>query len=194
MKNLTTHFTNITKGVSDSRSILQGISYNKEAGVMASTDSHRLLYFKSEQIPATYVQNPLTLNFLDGHYPDVTRLLSLSGNNVQFDPKDITPQLIALLKAMKTDVIEIKIQADLLSFHKEHEGSFFSIGLQTTAPENEIIAANAKYVLQGLQLVTDAYKYHTKEDITLNYSSPVRPFTFRTSSYDYLITPVRRSY
>ena len=194
MKNLTTHFTNITKGVSDSRPILQGIQYNKESGYIVATDSHRLLYFKSEQIPATYIQNPLTLEFLDGHYPDVTRLLSLSGNNVQFDPKDITTQLIALLKAMKTDIIEIKIQADLLSFHKEHEGSFFTIGLQTTATENEIIAVNAKYLLQGLQLVTDAYKHHTKEDVTFNYTSPVSPFTFRTSCYDYLITTIRRNY
>ena len=193
MKNLTTHFTNITKGVSDSRPILQGISYNKEAGVMAVTDSHRLLYFKSEQIPATYVQNPLTLEFLDGHYPDVTRLLSTTGNNVLFDPKDITPQFIALLKAMKTDVIEIKIQADLLSFHKEHEGSFFTIGLQTPAPENEVIRANAKYVLQAIQFVKDAEKYLTRENITLNYSTSVRPFTFKTECYEYLLTPVRRS-
>ena len=192
MKNLTTHFTNITKGVSDSRPILQGIQYNKESGYIAATDSHRMLYFKSEQIPATYVQNPLTLEFLDGHYPNVTRLLSTSGNNVQFDPKDITPQFIALLKAMKTDVIEIKIQSDILSFHKEHEGAFFNIGLQNTAPENEVIAANAKYVLQAIQFVADAYKYQTKEDITFNYASPVRPFTFRTSCYDYLTTPVRR--
>ena len=193
MKNLTTHFTNITKGVSDSRPILQGITYNKEAGVMAATDSHRLLYFKSEQIPATYVQNPLTLEFLDGHYPDVTRLLSTAGNNVLFDPRDITPQFIALLKAMKTDVIEIKIQADLLSFHKEHEGSFFNIGLQNTAPENEVIAANAKYVLQAVQFVFDAYKFHTKETVTFNYTTCLRPFTFRTSCYDYLTTPIHRS-
>lgn len=193
MKNLTTHFTNITKGVSDSRPILQGIQYNKEGGFLAATDSHRLLYFKSEQIPATFVQNPLTLEFLDGHYPDITRLLPNGVNKVLFDPKDITPQFIAFLKAMKTDIIEIKIQADLLSFHKEHEGSFFSIGLQNTAPENEIIAANAKYVLQAIQFVKDAEKYHTREHVTLNYSSCVRPFTFRTESYQYLTTPIRRS-
>ena len=193
MKNLTTHFTNITKGVSDSRPILQGINYNKEAGVMAATDSHRLLYFKNEQIPATYVQNPLTLEFLDGHYPDVTRLLPNGGNNVLFDPKDVTPQFIAFLKAMKTDIIEIKIQADILSFHKEHEGSFFSIGLQNTAPENEIIAANAKYVLQAIQFVKDAEKYHTREHVILNYSTSERPFTFRTECYEYLITPIRRN-
>jgi len=193
MKNLTTHFTNITKGVSDSRPILQGITYNKESGFMAANDSHRMLYFKSEQIPATYVQNPLTLEFLDGHYPDVTRLLSTTGNNVLFDPRDITPQFIALLKAMKNDVIEIKIQSNLLSFHKEHEGSFFSIGLENTATENEVIAANAKYVLQAIQFVADAYKFHTKESVTFNYTTCLRPFTFRTSCYDYLTTPIRRS-
>ena len=64
MKNLIAHFTNITKNVSESRPILQGIQYNKEGGFIAATDSHRLLYYKSEMIPSSYVQHPLTLSFL----------------------------------------------------------------------------------------------------------------------------------
>ena len=78
MKNLIAHFTNISKQVSESRPILQGIQYNKEGGFIAATDSHRLLYYKSEMIPSSYVQHPLTLSFLDGHYPDGYSFLTKS--------------------------------------------------------------------------------------------------------------------
>ena len=60
MKNLTTHFTNITKGSNPGRPILQGISYNKEQKHIVATDSHRMLYIHTDT-PATYVQNPLAL-------------------------------------------------------------------------------------------------------------------------------------
>ena len=193
MKNLTTHFTNITKGVSDSRPILQGISYNQEAKHIAATDSHRLLLIKTDT-PATYVQNPLSLSFLEGHYPDVARLIPSGGFNIQINPADINTGMIALLKAMKEEVTELHITDHKLSIHKEKQGALVTFDLSTKAEQPEIIAANAKYICQALQFVKDAYKYHTKEDITFNYTSPVRPFTFRTSCYDYLITPIRRNH
>ena len=191
MKNLTTHFTNITKGVSDSRPILQGISYNQEAKHIAATDSHRLLLIKTDT-PATYVQNPLTLEFLEGHYPDITRLIPSGGFNIQINPADIDTSMIALLKAMKEEVIELHITDYKLTVNKEQQGALVTFDLNTKAEQPEIIAANAKYICQALQFAKDAYKDFTKEDITFNYTSPIRPFTFRTTCYDYLITPVRR--
>ena len=193
MKNLTTHFTNITKGVSDSRPILQGISYNKEQKHIVATDSYRLLYIHTDT-PATYVQNPLTLEFLEGTYPDVTRLIPKEGQEVYFDAGHIEAGMIAILKGMKDEVIEIHVTDFTLSIHKEHQGALISLKLTNQAPQNEIIASNAKYVCQALSFAKDAYKDFTKEDITFNYASPVRPFTFRTTCYDYLITPIRRNH
>ena len=193
MKNLTTHFTNITKGVSDSRPILQGIIYNKEKKYIAATDSHRMLYIHTDT-PATYVQNPLTLEFLEGTYPDVTRLIPKEGQEVTFKAEQIEAGMIAILKAMKEEIIEIRITDYTLSINKEHQGALISLKLTNQAPQNEIIAANAKYICQALQFAKDAYKDFTKEDITFNYASPVRPFIFRTTCYDYLITPVRRNH
>ena len=193
MKNLTTHFTNITKGGSNSRPILQGISYNQEAKHIAATDSHRLLIIKTDT-PATYVQNPLSLSFLEGHYPDVTRLIPSGGFNIQINPADIDTSMIALLKAMKDEVIELHITDHKLTINKEHQGALVTFDLTTKSEQTEIIAANAKYICQALQFAKDAYKDFTKEDITFNYTSPVRPFTFRTSCYDYLITPIRRNH
>ena len=192
MKNLTTHLSNITKGVSESHPILQGISYNQEAKHIAATDSHRLLLIKTDT-PATYVQNPLSLSFLEGHYPDVTRLIPNGGFNIQINPADIDTSMIALLKAMKEEVIEIHITDHKLSIHKEKQGALVTFDLSTKAEQPEIIATNAKYICQALQFVKDAFKDFTKEDVTFNYTSPVRPFTFKTSCYDYLITPIRRS-
>ena len=191
MKNLTTHFTNITKGSNPGRPILQGISYNKEQKYIAATDSHRMLYIHTDT-PATYVQNPLTLEFLEGTYPDVTRLIPKEGQEVYFDAGHIEAGMIAILKAMKEEVIEIHVTDFTLSIHKEHQGALISFKLTNQAPQNEIIAANAKYVCQALSFVKDAYKDFTKEVITFKYTSPVRPFTFHTECYDYLITPVRR--
>ena len=192
MKNLTTHFTNITKGSNPGCPILQGISYNKEQKHIVATDSHRLLLIKTDT-PATYVQNPLTLEFLEGNYPDVTRLIPKEGQEVYFDAGHIEAGMIAILKAMKEEVIEIHVTDFTLSIHKEHQGALISFKLTNQAPQNEIIAANAKYVWQALSFVKDAYKDFTKEVITFKYTSSVRPFTFHTECYDYLTTPVRRS-
>jgi DNA polymerase III sliding clamp (beta) subunit (PCNA family) len=193
MKNLTTHFTNITKGASKGRPILQGISYNAAEKTVSATDSHRMLYMKEMRVAATYVQNPLTLEILIGNYPDTKRLLSREGQNVTFDASDIDTKVINLLKAMKSEVIDIKVAEGKLSLHKENEGAFISIKVTSKIKQAETIAANAKYVLQALQFVKDAYNELTKEEVTFNYKSPVNPFTFRTTCYDYLITPVRRN-
>ena len=145
-------------------------------------------------MPATYVQNPLSLSFLDGHYPDVARLIPSGGFNIQINPADIDTSMIALLKAMKEEVIELHITDNKFTINKEHQGALVTFDLTTKAEQPEVIAANAKYICQALQFAKDAYKDFTKEDISLNYTSPIRPFTFRTTCYDYLITPVRRSY
>ena len=192
MKNLTTHFTNITKGIKDSRPILQSIFYNSTDNSMSATDSHRLLQVKVGPVPVTYIQDPNTLEFLEGTYPDVTRLIPKEGQEVYFDAGHIEAGMIAILKAMKDEVIEIHVTNFTLSIHKEHQGALISFKLTNQAPQNEIIAANAKYVWQALSFVKDAYKDFTKEVITFKYTSTVRPFTFRTTCYDYLITPVRR--
>ena len=140
------------------------------------------------------MQNPLSLSFLDGHYPDVARLIPSGGFNIQINPADIDTSMIALLKAMKEEVIELHITDYKFTINKEHQGVLVTFDLTTKSEQTEIIAANAKYICQALQFAKDAYKDFTKEDITFNYTSPIRPFTFRTTCYDYLITPIRRNH
>lgn len=193
MKNLTTHFTNITKGIKDSRPILQGISYNAADNSMTVTDSHRLLQVKIGPVPATYTQDPTTLEFLEGTYPDVSRLVPQINEYQTIRPNTIEKTLLPMLKVLKEETILLSIKDKQVSILQENNskiGDFYLDGY----PEDQIIACNAKYLLQALAFVIDCDKLGlTREPVIFNYTTPVRPFLFATSCYTYLITPIRRS-
>ena len=193
MKNLTTHFTNITKGIKDSRPILQGISYNAADNSMSATDSHRLLQVKVGTVPATYIQDPTTLEFLEGTYPDVTRLFPQINEYQTIRPNTIEKTLLPMLKVLKEETILLSIKDKQVSILQENNskiGDFYLDGY----PEDQIITCNAKYLLQALAFVIDCDKFGlTREPVIFNYSTPVRPFLFATSCYTYLIKPIRRS-
>jgi hypothetical protein len=193
MKNLTTHFTNITKGSNPGRPILQGISYNAADNSMSATDSHRLLQVKVGHVPATYIQDPTTLEFLEGTYPNVTRLVPQINENITITPNTIEKTLLPMLKVLKEETILLSIKDKQVSILQENNskiGDFYLDGY----PEDQIIACNAKYLLQALAFVIDCDKFGlTREPVIFNYSTPVRPFLFATSCYTYLITPIRRS-
>ena len=193
MKNLTNHFTNITKGIKDSRPILQGISYNAADNSMSATDSHRLLQVKVGTVPATYIQDPTTLEFLEGTYPDVSRLTPQINEHITIRPNTIEKTLLPMLKVLKEETIVLSIKDKQVIIQQENGskiGDFYLDGY----PEDQTIACNAKYLLQALAFVIDCDKFGlTREPVIFNYSTPVRPFLFATSCYTYLITPIRRS-
>ena len=192
MKNLTTHFTNITKGIKDSRPILQGIFYNAADNSMSATDSHRLLQVKVGPVPTTYIQDPTTLEFLEGTYPDVTRLFPQINEKITIRPNTIEKTLPPMLKVLKEETILLSIKDKQVSILQENNskiGDFYLDGY----PEDQIIACNAKYLLQAIAFIIDCDKFGlTREPVIFNYSTPVRPFVFATSCYTYLITPIRK--
>ena len=193
MKNLTTHFTNITKGIKDSRPILQGIFYNATDNSMSATDSHRLLQVKVGTVPATYIQDPTTLEFLEGTYPNVSRLVPQINENITIRPNTIEKTLLPMLKVLKEETIVLSIKDKQVTIEQENGskiGDFYLDGY----PEDQIIACNAKYLQQAIAFVIDCNKFGlTREPVIFNYSTPVRPFLFATSCYTYLITPIHRS-
>ena len=193
MKNLTTHFTNITKGRKDSRPILQGIFYNATDNSMSATDSHRLLQVKVGTVPATYIQDPTTLEFLEGTYPNVSGLIPQLNENITIRPNSIEKTLLPMLKVLKEETIVLFIKDKQVVIQQENGskiGDFFLDGY----PEDQTISCNAKYLQQALAFVIDCDKFGlTREPVIFNYSTPVRPFLFATSCYTYLLTPIRRS-
>ena len=193
MKNLTNHFTNIAKGIKDSRPLLKGIHYNAADNSMTVTDSHRLLQVKIGPVPATYTQDPNTLEFIEGEYPTVDRLIPQINEHITIRPNTIEKTLLPMLKVLKEETIVLSIKDKQVIIQQENGskiGDFYLDGY----PEDQIIACNAKYLQQAIAFIIDCDKFGlTREPVIFNYSTPVRPFLFATSCYTYLLTPIRRS-
>ena len=193
MKNLSKHFTAITEQKHNTRPLLKGIHYNAADNSMTVTDGHRLLQVKIGPVPATYTQDPTTLEFIDGEYPTVDRLIPQINEHITIQSKTIEKTLIPMLKVLKEETILLVIKDKQVIIQQENGskiGDFYLDGY----PEDQIIACNAKYLQQALSFVIDCDKFGlTREPVIFNYSTPVRPFLFATSCYTYLLTPIRRS-
>ena len=193
MKNLTKHFTAITDQKHITRPLLKGIHYNAADNSMSATDSHRILQLNIGPVPATYTQDPTTLEFLEGTYPDVSRLIPQINEHLTIRPNTIEKTLLPMLKVLKEETIVLSIKDKQVTIEQENGskiGDFYLDGY----PEDQIIACNAKYLQQAIAFIIDADKFRlTDEPVIFNYSTPVRPFLFATSCYTYLLTPIRRS-
>ena len=193
MKNLSKHFTAITEQKHNTRPLLKGIHYNATDNSMTVTDSHRLLQLNIGPVPATYTQDPNTLEFLEGTYPDVTRLIPQINEHITIRPNTIEKTLLPMLKVLKEETIVLSIKDKQVTIEQENGskiGDFFLDGY----PEDQIIACTAKFLQQAIAFVIDCDKLGlTREPVIFNYSTPVRPFLFATSCYTYLLTPIRRS-
>ena len=193
MKNLSKHFTAITEQKHITRPILKGIHYNAADNSMTVTDIHRLLQVKIGIVPVTYTQDPTTLEFIEGEYPKVDRLIPQINEHITIRPNAIEKTLLPMLKVLKEETIVLSIKDKQVTIQQENGskiGDFYLDGY----PEDQIIACNAKYLQQALAFVIDCDKFGlTREPVIFNYSTPVRPFLFATSCYTYLLTPIRRS-
>ena len=160
---------------------------------MTVTDSHRLLQVKIGPVPATYTQDPTTLEFIEGTYPDVSRLVPQINEHITITPNTIEKTLLPMLKVLKEDTIVLSIKDKQVTIEQENGakiGDFYLDGY----PEDQIIACNAKYLQQAIAFIIDCDKFGlTREPVIFNYTTPVRPFLFATSCYTYLLTPIRRS-
>ena len=190
MKNLSKHFTAITEQKHNTRPLLKGIHYNAADNSMSATDSHRLLQVKIGPVPATYTQDPNTLEFIEGTYPDVSRLKPQINEHITIRSNTIEKTLLPMLKVLKEETIVLSIKDKQVTIQQENGskiGDFFLDGY----PEDQIIACNAKYLQQAIAFIIDCDKLGlTREPVIFNYSTPVRPFLFATSCYTYLITPI----
>ena len=100
MKNLTKHFTQITKK-KGLRPILQGINYNHAKDQLEATDSHRLLMINaSYNLSESFVFNPLTLERIEGNYPNAERLIPVVQDNL-FRAGEVDANMFKILAAYK---------------------------------------------------------------------------------------------
>ena len=101
MKNLTKHFAQITKSKASHQPILKGISYNHTKDQLEATDSHRLLMINaSYKLSESFVFNPLTLERIEGNYPNTARLIPAVQDNL-FRAGEVDANMLKIIAAYK---------------------------------------------------------------------------------------------
>mgnify|MGYP003408282794 FL=1 len=114
MKNLTKHFTQITKK-KDIRPILAGINYNHVKDQLEATDSHRLLMINANyHLHESFVFNPLTLERIEGNYPNTERLMPEVQDNL-FRAGEVDTDMLKIIAAYKKENVSLELSDGSLS-------------------------------------------------------------------------------
>ena len=194
------HAEKVTKGVSASRPILQGVQHKLD-GSLVVTDSHRLYIAKNGHTnESESVVNPKTGEAIDGNYPDVSRLTPLKDDaklTVSINVKQAVDALNTLLKA--NQVHDKKKTLTTLEVTEDKELVFIVSNdvIDTTyktssyiTGEAQTMTFNTKYLIESLQL----FKEVGIEEVELRSYGTLRPFTLTAGKEDELlalILPVR---
>lgn len=191
MKNLTKHFTQITKkkGI---RSILQGINYNHTKDQLEATDSHRLLMINaSYKLNESFVFNPLTLERIEGSYPNTERLIPEVQDNL-FRAGEVDTTLLKILAAYKKENVSLELSDDSLSISNEKDNIIAVIPVTINhTHEYEKTYINASYLYDALSFIADYGKEYPDARINLTMVTRVRPINFSNFEFNYIVTPVR---
>ena len=191
MQNLTKHFTQITKK-KDIRPILAGINYNHAKDQLEATDSHRLLMINaSYNLNESFVFNPLTLERIEGNYPNTERLLPEVQDNL-FRAGEVDTNMLKIIAAYKKENVSLELSDDSLSISNEKDNIIATIPVTVNHNhEYEKTYINASYLYDALSFVADYGKEYPDARINLTMVTRVRPINFSNFEFNYIVTPVR---
>ena len=191
MKNLTKHFTQITKK-KGLRPILQGINYNHAKDQLEATDSHRLLMINaSYNLSESFVFNPLTLERIEGSYPNTERLIPEVQDNL-FRAGEVDTTLLKILAAYKKENLSLELSDGSLSISNEKDNVIALIPVTINYNhEYEKTYINASYLHDALSFIVDYGKEYPDAWINLTMVTRVRPINFSNFEFNYIVTPVR---
>ena len=191
MKNLTKHFTQITKK-KDIIPILAGINYNHTKDQLEATDSHRLLMINaSYKLSESFVFNPLTLERIEGNYPNTERLIPVVQDNL-FRAGEVDTNMLKIIAAYKKENVSLELSDGSLSITNE-KGNVIAL-IPVTINHNheyEKTYINASYLCDALSFIADYGKEYPDARINLTMVTRVRPINFSNFEFNYIITPVR---
>ena len=192
MKNLTKHFTQITKSKVSHHPILKGISYNHTKDQLEATDSHRLLVINaSYKLNESFVFNPLTLERIDGNYPNTERLLPSVQDNL-FRAGEVDANMLKIIAAYKTENVSLELSGGSLSISNAHDNVIAVVPVTVNHNhEYEKTYINASYLYDALSFVADYGKEYPDARINLTMVTRVRPINFSNFEFNYIVTPVR---
>ena len=191
MKNLTKHFTQITKK-KDIRPILTGINYNHTKDQLEATDSHRLLVINaSYKLSESFVFNPLTLERIEGNYPNTERLIPVAQDNL-FRAGEVDTNMLKIIAAYKKENLSLELSDGSLSINNAHDNVIVVIPVTVNHNhEYEKTYINASYLYDALLFVADYGKEYPDARINLTMVTRVRPINFSNFEFNYTVTPVR---
>ena len=191
MKNLTKHFTQITKK-KGLRPILKGINYNHVKDQLEATDSHRLLMINANyKLSESFVFNPLTLERIDGNYPNTERLIPEAQDNL-FRASEVDTNILKLIAVYKKENVSLELSDDSLSISNEKDNIIATIPVTVNHNhEYEKTYINASYLYDALSFVADYGKEYPDARVNLTMVTRVRPINFSNFEFNYIVTPVR---
>ena len=191
MKNLTKHFTQITKK-KGLRPILQGINYNHAKDQLEATDSHRLLMISaSYNLNESFVFNPLTLERIEGNYPNTERLIPEVQDN-SFRAGEVDANMLKIIAAYKKENASLELSDGSLSIINAKDNVIAVIPVTINHNhEYEKTYINASYLYDALSFIADYGKEYPDAKINLTMVTRVRPINFSNFEFNYIVTPVR---
>ena len=191
MKNLNKHFTQITKK-KDIRPILTGINYNHTKDQLEATDSHRLLVINaSYNLSESFVFNPLTLERIEGNYPNTERLIPEAQDNL-FRAGEVDTNMLKIIAAYKKENVSLELSGGSLSISNEKDDVIAVIPVTVNHNhEYEKTYIDASYLYDALSFIADYGKEYPDAKINLTMVTRVRPINFSNFEFNYIVTPVR---
>ena len=191
MKNLTKHFTQITKK-KGLRPILQGINYNHTKDQLEATDSHRLLTINANyNLSESFVFNPLTLERIEGNYPNAERLIPVVQDNL-FRAGEVDANMLKIIAAYKKENVSLELSDGSLSISNTHDNIIALIPVTINHNhEYEKTYINASYLHDALSFIADYGKEYPDARINLTMVTRVRPINFSNFEFNYIVTPIR---
>ena len=192
MKNLTKHFTQITKSKASHQPILKGINYNHVKDQLEATDSHRLLMINaSYKLSESVVFNPLTLERIEGNYPNTERLIPVAQDNL-FRAGEVDTNMLKIIAAYKKENVSLELSDGSLSISNGKDNIIASIPVTINhSHEYEKTYINASYLYDALSFIADYGKEYPDARINLTMVSRVSPINFSSFEFNYIVTPVR---
>ena len=192
MKNIAKHFTQITKSKVSHQPILKGISYNHTKDQLEATDSHRLLTINANyNLNDSCVFNPLTLERIEGNYPNTERLIPVVQDNL-FRAGEVDTNMLKIIAAYKKENVSLELSDGSLSISNE-KGNVIAL-IPVTINHNheyEKTYINASYLYDALSFIADYGKEYPDARINLTMVTRVRPINFSNFEFNYIVTPVR---
>ena len=180
----------------DSRPVLKGVHYEK--GNIVATDSHQLVKFsginEDTEMTAT-IDLSTYLPITESNYPETDRIIPTDHTTqlIFHDPSELTG-LVSYLKACKKQVVTLSINTEgLLLKEKDNAGMSYSQAVDWEGEELEL-NFTASYLYNALAYLDRLHHECFSKfdgDITINFTSPLRPFTVEYGKMVYVVTPVR---